>query len=320
MEDALTVRALRAIDERVFPGCVVGLSKNGKQCIRPFGDATANTIYDLASVTKSIPLASLVTLLIEEGKLSLDDRVAAYLPELQHDQGATIEDLLRYRVKGLRLSTIKVRTFEELRTHVLESGFDAPPGASSYTNLPALILGFVIERITHESLAALSHRYFFEPLSMADTTFFPHDLARVAASEVDARGEVRGLPHDESAYLFAQARRSAGHAGLFSTTADLLTFLTALINGKYPAVSHAAQQGLGWSVHEPFFMGAYSGEHAFGKTGFTGTSVVCDVKRKTALVILSNRCYPRRPDDPVSPESAINVFRREVADIVFGSD
>ena len=96
--EAIEVRVRRAIDERVFPGCVIGIIKSGERLVAPFGKlryddaevASEETVYDVASITKSIPTASLALL----------DPVKKYIPELENDFGATIEDLLRYRVRG----------------------------------------------------------------------------------------------------------------------------------------------------------------------------------------------------------------------------
>lgn len=309
----------RAIDQRVFPGCVIGILKEAERTVQSFGKlryeepalVTEDTVYDLASITKSIPLASLAAILIEERTCALSDTVTKFLPELQNDFDATIEDLLRYRVRGPQLSKLQYRTFEEIRTYVLEHGFDGPPGEGQYTNLPAFVLGLAIERVKKESLASLGHRYFFGPLHMESTTFFPA-TSDCAPTENDARGEVRGLPHDESAYVFAKAHRTVGHAGLFSTANDMLTFAEKLLHDPQGAIVRNAENGLGWQVKDPNFMGRFAGEKTFGKTGFTGTSIVVDVERQIALVILSNRTYPVRPID----DSAIFQFRRDIADIV----
>lgn len=340
---AIRERAEEAIKGNVFPGCVVGIAcADGSRAIILAGTLDGrtpvreNTIYDVASITKSIPLAGLALTLIAEhpARLHLADKVVDHLPELQNDYGATIEDLLRYRVTGTRMSSLKATTFEEIRTHVFEHGFDRPAGNGAYTNLPAFLIGLVLERISGESLPALAHKYFFEPLNMSDTTFFPKvtDASistgrqilmrtdnRIAPTEIADGVEVRGIVHDESARVFARARRAVGHAGLFSTAPDLLKFLEALLNGKYPAVVDGAQKGLGWEAcpnREGWVDRAWMGKHrtstTFGKTGFTGTSVLVDINRGIGLVILSNRTYPYRPAD----NSAINLFRKEIADIV----
>lgn len=317
----LEARVARAIAEKVFPGCVIGVvHADGTRVVLPVGNpvyetteqVTEDTVYDLASITKSIPTASLAAMFIAEGHFALSDMIKHYVPELENDHGATLEDILRYRVKGPQLSKLPYKTLEEIRTHVFEHGFDEPPGENVYTNLPAFLLGIVLERIGGTSLHALANKYFFEPLQMNNTTFFPASSV-CAPTEIDERGEVRGVPHDESAYKFAIKRRSVGHAGLFSTVPDLLNFLAAMLDGELPHITEAAQKGLGWQVCDGNFMGKHARPHTFGKTGFTGTSVVCDIERGIGFVILSNRTYPKRPVD----SSAINAIRCSIADSIF---
>ena len=319
-------RVQRAIAGNVFPGCVIGtVRKSGEREIFPFGHltyepdsprVTEDTVYDLASVTKSIPVASLALMFIAEGELRLSDAVTNYVPELRNDHGATIEDLLRYRVRGPQLSTLRYKTYEEIRTHVFERGFDGPPGDEYYTNLPAFLLGIILERAGDASLPVLAHRYFFEPLAMNSTTFFP-SASDCAPTEIVDGEEIRGIVHDESARVFSRARRAVGHAGLFSTAPDILNFLEALLQGRFPAIVDGGQKGLGWQLDQQWFMGKSAGPKTFGKTGFTGTSVVCDVERGIAFAILSNRTYPQRPPDAASITSAINIFRSDIADILF---
>lgn len=312
-------RAEQAIAERVFPGCVIGIVRGGERHVLPFGTLAyderktrGDTVYDLASVTKSIPLASLACILASEGKIRLEEKATAYIPDLQDEHGATLEDLLRYRVRGPRMSTLALSTFGEIRSHMLERGFDGPPGDRAYANAPAFVLGVALENATGETLLALAEKRLFGPMRMHDTTFFPRGIERCAPTEVADGEVVRGVVHDESARIFAKARRAAGHAGLFSTAPDLLAFAQALLSGEHPAIVEGAQQGLGWQVNEPGFMGALASPAAFGKTGFTGTSIIVDSARSLALVILSNRTYPARPVDT----DAINAFRRDIAGIV----
>ncbi len=334
MPSEVASRAARAIQERVFPGCVIGVvSRSGERNVMSFGHFTyddaqlvnEDTIYDLASVTKSIPIASLVAIFTDEGKFKLTDSVREYIPELQNDYGATIEDLLTYRVRGVQLSTIRNTTSEEILTHVFETGFEGPPGEHAYTNLPAFLLGVILERVAKQTLPALADGYFFAPLAMQDTTFFPMSgftkSRYIAPTEISEDGkDIRGIVHDESARVFALAHRVVGHAGVFSTAPDMLSFLGALLQKKYgftKSIIEGAERGLGWQLDQPWFMGKLAGQHAFGKTGFTGTSVICDVDRGIAFVILSNRTYPKRPPDSTSRYSAINAFRADIADIVF---
>ena len=324
MRKEIEERVAKAIQENVFPGCVIGIVRaNGEREIAPFGSSIygtggervkADTVYDLASITKSIPTASLALLLIAEGKLTLSDTVKKYLPELENDYDATIEDLLTYRVHGTQLSLLKDKTPDEFIAHVFSHGFDCSRGEQNYTNLPAFLLGLIIERITSDSLNALAQRHFFEPLHMKRTTFFPAQfpITEIAPTKTD----VHGIVHDESARVFANVGKTVGHSGLFSTAPDLLIFLGELLSGKYQYIVEGAEKGLGWQVNASSFMGRYAGLRVFGKTGFTGTSFVCDIEHGIAFVILSNRTYPKRPLD----SEGINTFRRDIAGILLDSD
>lgn len=331
MHDVLKNRCEKAIEDRVFPGCVIGVASRGREPqYLALGGYTydtrsprvqENTIYDLASITKSIPTASLVSIFVEANAISLDAAVKEYIPEIQNDYSATVEDLLRYRVRGARMSTIQSRTFEQVRAYVLENGFDGPAGEYSYSNAPAFLLGMIVERVSGSILPALAQKHFFGPLGMEDTTFFPHDIARVAPTEIVQGEEIRGIVHDESARIFSRVRRSVGHAGVFSTAPDLIKFLHAVLDStaSYGSIARDAEEGLGWQVAEEYFMGSRHSAKTFGKTGFTGTSVCIDRSRGVALVILSNRTYPQRPPDATSQDCTINVFRRDVSEIVFSA-
>lgn len=329
MHKEIAARVQRAIEKQVFPGCAVGIvRRNGEREIFPFGHFTyetssevaKNTIYDVASITKSIPTASLALTLLSEGKMKLDDTVRTYLPELQHDHGATIEDLLTYRVHGTPLSLLKDRTPDDILSHLFSHGFEAPPSdVSKYTNLPALFLGLIVERVARRPLHIIAEEEFFNPLGMTRTTFFPEIFSKdeIAPTEIEAwRGLVQGQAHDESAYVFAvHGKRAVGHAGLFSTISDLLNFMEALLSdgeGPMSAIRVGAEKGWGWQTSGGFL--GHGGKR-FGKTGFTGTSIVCDVERGIAFAILSNRTYPKRPPN----DSAIAAFRADIADLILRS-
>lgn len=324
MPEGIETLAARAIKDGVFPGCVVALVRKGDRSIRAFGTLAHNgekaredTIYDLASITKSIPVSSLILKLIYENTLSLSDLVRTWIPELQNDHAATIEDLLRYRVHGEPMSLVAHLAPKEIQKHILQTGFADLPGESQYSNLPAFLLGIIVERASGKSIECFAREAFFDPLNM-HSTFFPiagteFDVAHsIAPTETEETGDVIGIVHDESARAFAREGKSVGHAGLFSNAGDMATFLEALLAGSFPYIVKGAQKGLGWELNRGGFMGTHFGPRTFGKTGFTGTSIVCDCDRGVGLVILSNRTYPTRPTD----NEPINAFRRAVADLV----
>jgi len=325
MPEKIAERTQIAISERVFPGCVIGIVRDGHTQIFPFGDLTyddespevnENTIYDVASITKSLPTSSLALLLISKGKFALKNLVREYTPELKNDFGATIEDLLRYRVRGVQMSKLTEKSPNEILGHIFETGFSEPPGQSQYTNLPAFLLGIIIERIERARLDELAEDHIFSSLGMSRTYYIsPAITNETAPTEIDFSGKIiHAVPHDESARIFARAQVAAGHAGLFSTVPDLLSYLGALLSGWYPAVTDGAKKGLGWQVNEPRFMGVRVSPYSFGKTGFTGTSIVVDLKKGIGLAILSNCTFPKRP----ASRDAIDKFRGDIADIILG--
>lgn len=347
MEDQITQIAKQAINDKVFPGCIVGVVKiNGERTMLPFGTFTydsdsleikEDTIFDVASLTKSIVAGALALKLIDEGKLSLNDKLIDYIPEFRNSDrdNVFIKHLLTYTLDGYGLASLGKKTPNELMEYVMTHDFEKRPGeVFKYTNIPAALLGLVVEKIYEETLDNLADKYFFEPLKMERTTFHPgkFSLNEIVPTEIDHRGLVHGVVHDESAWILkTKANKVIGHAGLFSTAPDILNFLEMLLNRgmlnnrKYFSQKIIEQMhtnqieelgdytGLGWELYQPRYMGKNSTPHTFGKTGFTGCLCICDINKGVAYVILSNRIYPKRPKD----STAINAFRASIGDIVW---
>lgn len=350
MEQEIRAHAEQAIKNKVFPGCVIGIvKKDGERKLISKGNFTyeddsphiqSDSIFDVASITKAIPTSSLALQLIDEGRLSTEDKLITYIPEFRNSdrERVLIKHLLTYTLalEGPRLATFKEKSPDEIMEYVFTHEFADPPGTVfKYSNLPAALMSMVVERIHSDTLDNLAEKHFFEPLKMQNTTFYPEHLSKekIVPTEIDEwRGLVQGVVHDESAYLLkTKANKIVGYAGLFSTTPDILNFLEMLLNEgflngkKYFSQEIVGQMctnqiselgdstGLGWELNQPRFMGSKCGSHTFGKTGFTGTLCVCDVERGIAYVILTNRIFPKRPPD----SSAINAFRSVVADIIF---
>ena len=168
---------------------------------------------------------------------------------------------------------------------------------------------------------------------MSKSTFYPEKflLNEIVPTENDDwRGLTHGIVHDESAYIYKKEGEIVGHAGLFSTAPDILNFLEMLLQkGTFQGKKYFSENivkamgtnqtaelneftGLGWELNQPRYMGDYCTPHTFGKTGFTGTLCICDVRKGTAYVILSNRIHPKRPTD----STAINEFRKAIGEII----
>lgn len=349
MREKIQNKIAQAIEQKLFSACVVGMVRtDGQRLIVPGGrltfDADApsvheNTIFDVASITKSIPTSSLALKLIDTKKLRVNDKLIKFVPEFQNSsrENTTIWHLLTQTLDyDFRLSAYKNRTPAEILNVIFRAEFRSKPGTKLfYTNTTSILLGLVVERIFGESLDKLGEKYFFSPLKMTRTSFRP--LEKFSKDEIVPTeiqewrgGLIHGEVHDESAY--ALSRKSVvGSAGLFSTVSDMLNFLEMLLHRgaiggqKYFSPETITQiqtnqladireyGGLGWELNQPRYMGKYCGEKTFGKTGFTGCAVVCDTEREVGFVIFSNYTFPaRKPDAALS-----NKFRSEIADIIF---
>lgn len=338
--------ATSAIKNKVFPGCVVGIvNKNGERQILPFGNFTyeqppqlvkEDTIYDTASLTKSITTGSLALQLIDEGKLKLTDKLIDYIPEFRNSdrENVLIKHLLTYTIDGYGFASLREKSAAGLYETLLTHDFEKRPGTVfKYTNIPAALLGLVIEKIYGDTLDNLADKHFLKPLKMTRSTFYPEKfpIEEIVPTEIDDwRGLVHGIVHDESAYICKKEGKIVGHAGLFSTASDILNFLEVLLHkGTFQGKKYFSEKiveqigtnqiaelndftGLGWELNQPRYMGNYCTPHTFGKTGFTGTLAICDVEKGVAYVILSNRIFPKRPTD----SAAINAFRKVIGEII----
>lgn len=355
MEQQIEKIVRQAIEDKVFPGCVVGyVRKNGERGIMPFGNFTyeadsalmrEDTIFDVASITKSIPTSTLALMLIDQGKLNLEDKLSKYLPEFNNSdrENVLIKHLLTYTLDGYGLASamdgadgasLSKRTAADLLSVLLTHDFEKRPGSVfKYSNIPAALLGLVLEKIYGKEIDQVADELIFKPLNMVRSTFYPEKLPieEIVPTEIDDwRGLVRGVVHDESAYICKREGKIVGHAGLFSNAPDILNFLEMLLhkgelNGHRYLSEKIIEQmstnqipelndftGLGWELYQPRYMGRFSTLKTFGKTGFTGTLCVCDTEKGIGYVILSNRIYPKRPKD----SSAINLVRAQIGDVL----
>ena len=348
MTDAIKKLFRDAIESRVFPGCVAGITVKGTDQIIACGTVTYDqntlqvfpeTIYDVASVTKAIPVSCIALKLIEDGELRRDNLLTDIIPEYSgsYREKICIDHLLTHTLDfDFRLSEYKALPAEEIIRKILTVRMKAEPGVTyCYANATSILLGLVLERCCGLPLDTIGSRMFFEPLGMNSTFFSPQpgDKDRIVPTEDDPwRGRViQGEVHDESAW--ALRPRIAGSAGLFSNVPDLLKFMKMLLqrgecNGKRffrsktVDLMHTNQRpegsgewcGLGWELNQKAFMGSNCSPDTFGKTGFTGCSIVLDPVSCSGAVLLSNHIFPRRRAD----RQQINAVRKRLAEIVFG--
>jgi len=291
-----------------------------------------HTIYDLASLTKVVGTTTALMVLYDEGKIHLDDPVSRYIPEFSggaKDQ-VTLRMLLEHR-SGLPAGRDLWRiahTPAEARAAVLSTPLGCEPGRCyEYSDLGADVLGFVVEAASGERLDTFLEEHVWQPLGMTDTGFRPADSlrTRIAPTEVaPPRGyPLQGEVHDENAYALGGI---AGHAGLFSTAADLAVFAQMMLDGgQYNGTRviadstialftkrAAGTRALGWDTcGGSGSCGKYLASDAYGHTGYTGTSLWIDPERDMFVVLLTNRVHDARAKRPAK---VIADVRADLAD------
>ncbi|HEU4565707.1 MAG TPA: serine hydrolase [Gemmatimonadaceae bacterium] len=294
--------------------------------------SATETIYDLASLTKVVGTTTAIMVLYDEGRIDLDAPVKAYLPEFSGGlkDSVTIRQLLTHR-SGLPASRDIWRIAHspaEARAAVLATPLASRPGAVfEYSDIGADVLGFVAETVSGQPLDQFLQARVFGPLGMTSTFYRPSSALRdkVAPTEIaPPRGyPLRGEVHDENAYALGGV---AGHAGLFSTAADLSIFAQMMLNGgDYNGVRivsdstvklftrrAAGSRGLGWAIAEgQWGSGRYLSETAYGHVGYTGTSLWIDPEREMFVVLLTNRVHAARARRPAK---VIADVRADLAD------
>ncbi|HJR41655.1 MAG TPA: serine hydrolase domain-containing protein [Gemmatimonadaceae bacterium] len=347
IRDSVRVVLVEALNDSTFPGAIAVVGRaGGILAVERVGridwppDAAAptdSTIWDLASLTKVVGTTTAIMQLWSARRVELDDPASHYLPRFTTPGASrvTVRHLLAHR-SGLP----PFRRYFETATSaadVLDSVYATPLDTVAgtrmvYSDVGAILLGQIVERITGQPLDSYLAANVFAPLGMRETLFRPPpwQWAMVPPTEQDPwRGRaVRGEVHDENAYALGGV---SGHAGLFGSARDLSRFARMMLNGgelegqrvldrkalrlftrrENGKVSHRA---LGWETpNGANSAGRLASRRAFGHTGFTGTSLWIDPERDLFVVLLSNRVNPTRASEK------IHSVRVRLADAVFAA-
>jgi len=294
------------------------------------------TVYDLASLSKVVGTTTAVMLLVEDGRMSLDDPVQAYLPEFMGamKDRVTIRHLLTH-TSGLPAGAdVYGETPQEGLLRLMRVGLEHAPGMHvEYSDVGFVILFAAAERAAGEPLYRLLDRRVFGPLGMTSTTYVMGEgCLRCAGTSRNLGLAYRGRVHDP---ISRRLGGIAGNAGLFSTAHDLARFAAMLAGGgeldgvrvlrastirtftqRQPGTGTRA---LGWDTPGTPGTGASGArvsDRSFGHTGFTGTSIWVDAERGTWVVLLANRTYE---DGPNRMQSLRRTVHDRVADAVRSS-
>ena len=292
-----------------------------------------DTIFDIASLTKVVATTTAIMLLLRDKTITLTDPIKKYIPEFSHDQ-VTFIHLLTHSAgfpdwlplyeevqqEANRQGSDFVGSLEAkhfLVEKVCQTDLIYAPGQhAKYSDLGFILLGYAIEKISGTTLDRYCDKMIFRPLGMS-TTFFQQSGKALREGNYAAteRCEWRrkilcGEVHDENAYAMGGV---AGHAGLFSTLDDIHRFMTMLYHcykGLDPTIPKSivheffsrqnivenSTRALGWDTpsKKKSSGGTLLSETSIGHTGFTGTSIWFDLKRKLLMLLFSNRIHPSR--------------------------
>jgi CubicO group peptidase (beta-lactamase class C family) len=332
------------IHDGVFPGAVVVIgTRDSILLARGYGHLTwsasspvpdpDSTLYDLASLTKVVATTPSIMLLVEKGMVQLDRPVQYYLPEFAGagKEGVAVWNLLAHNSglrSFLRLDTL-ARDSATARRIVMSEPLSWKPGTRvEYSDLNAMLLGWIVERVSRVPLDRFAAANVFAPLDMQETMFLPPRLVyrRTAPTNLWHGTSIAGAVNDQNA---ARLGGVSGHAGLFSTGSDVARYAQLYLRGGMTGDGKrlflpktielftqrtAGNRALGWESRDTTKAdnsGKAMSSAAFGHTGFTGTSVWIDPRRGVFAVVLTNRVYSTRAKKPFT---RIKQIRGQVAD------
>jgi CubicO group peptidase (beta-lactamase class C family) len=289
-----------------------------------------DTIFDLASCSKVAGGTPAALLMVEDGKLKLDEPVAARWPEFGANgkQDVTLRDLLTH-VSGLKayesLATVeKSRRPDESHVQALYRHYAAlplayPPRSKMlYSCLNLQTVAALVQSVADEPLEEMLRRRIWNPLGMKDTTYRPsgRKLARCAPTAVGPDGQpVRGKVHDPLAAYHGWETLCPGNAGLYSTAGDLSRYAEMILGEGRRRGRRVLEPGsvrlmtsvqtppgvttlrsVGWGVYDkPPFAGPGPVEEqrrTIGHTGYTGTWMWLDPGSQAYVILLTNRVFP----------------------------
>ena len=229
------------------PGCALGIFQNGAiTYAKGYGSAnleygvpiTPATPFISGSVAKQFTAAA-IALLVEQGRISLDDDVRKYIPELP-DYGAKITiDQLVHHTSGLRdfwaLVQVAGMRFDDgynvgdvIRLAARQKHLNFPPGTEyDYSNTGYIALGLIVQRVTGKSLRDYTAEHIFGPLGMT-STHFHDDHTMLVPGRASAY-----TPLPEGGYRINVWNNDiVGQGGLILTVNDLLKWDENFYTGK----------------------------------------------------------------------------------------
>ncbi len=314
-----------AIGRGLTPGAVAWIESRGERLhfesygarsVEPAREAmTLDTIFDCASLTKVMATAPAIMMLVEEGKIRLDDSVKTYLPAFGAPTRINVIQLLTH-YSGLRPSLALEPGWTGYETGVnlaLRETPARPPGSKFvYSDINYILLAEIVRKVSGMTIDRFARERVFEPLGMTDTMYRPPTALRPRIAPTERLGDgtvLRGVVHDPTARTMGGV---GGHAGVFSTARDVARFARMMLNGgeldgvrifsplgvrrmRTPqSPAGKAARGIGWDIDTPYSSprGDLFSKASYGHTGFTGPSLWIDPSSQSFVALMTNRVHP----------------------------
>lgn len=342
LNDAVTLLNEAAAGGSVPGGVLLSGSSTDPGTPAPFGSLTpggqavsAETRYDLASLTKVVATLPAILRLASAGEITLDQPLRHWFSNAGWFQepslgSVTVRQLLAHNSGLPAWTPLFTKTRDRLLAlgRVLQTPVGTPGGEAVYSDLGFMLLGALVERVSGQRLDRFAQEHVFGPLGMTASGFRPlseggrpPETPGMTFAPTEYCGWrnrlLEGEVHDENCCAWEGV---AGHAGLFGTAADLGRYAQAWLRldgrlghagllretlSEHARTAGGEPRGLGWSLAYPdSFSGGLPG---WGHTGFTGTSLWLDPESDRFTVLLTNRVHPDRQRTP-----SITELRRAV--------
>jgi serine-type D-Ala-D-Ala carboxypeptidase len=355
LQEKLTGLIEKGETEGVYPGAVLLVAKEGQIIfLREAGNLSIiprvlpmkkDTIFDLASLTKPLSTTMAVMSLTDNGMIGLDNPLSDFIKThpLGDKKDLTIRSILSH-CAGFKDWAPFYRDLlnfgADARKRVLRERIIGEPlqyrqGADCvYSDLGFMILEWVVEEVSGETLRDFVHERFYARMGLKRTFLskgdMPLEIEAFAATEDCPwrKRIIQGEVHDENAYA---AGGYSGHAGLFGTATEIFTIAEMLREHylgkrrdyfspevvkeffKRQEIVKGCTWALGWDTPsaQNSSAGRYISSNSVGHLGFSGTSLWMDLDRGITVIFLSNRIHPSRDN------LKIRGFRPILHDLIF---
>ncbi len=328
---------LKGLEQGAYPCCAAAVGRGNETFFSFYGGnralypeklpLTEDTLFDMASLSKLIGTTMACLRMMEEGKISVNDKISKYIPQCFGKEDITVFQLMTHTSGISAHMPLYKGDNTDAVSAILSRPLAYPTGTKTvYSCMGYILLGKILEKIEGKPLDKIVKERVFISLGMENSFYNPPADAVCAATERDFdTGEiVCGVVHDENARFL---NGISGNAGVFCTLEDTVRFAKMLsqrgagyldektfslaVTDYTPDFDES--RGLGFQLYggKPFPGGSKMSIGSYGHTGFTGTSLYVDNDTGVYAILLTNRVHPTRENGLLYP------IRREFYDTVF---